>query len=151
MALAGQLQISRRALVELGHLRQSRFTDPEVLERLEAEYSERVSSAEQKMKDLHLEHADLREEEERRTRRRLLFTEKGQVLDSYRKGLMGHEVYERLLQDIDARQARLEGHLSSSPPENDDDPSPEDPDSGGEPSGPVEIGDLAPEDPAGPP
>ena len=147
----GQLQISRRALVELGHLKASRCTDPEVLERLEAEYSERVSAAERHMRDLHLEHADLREEEERRTRRRLLFTEKGQVLESYRRGLMAHEVYERLLQDIDARLARIEGHLSGPAlGVDDDDPSPEDPDPGDASPGPVEIRDLAPEDPEGP-
>lgn len=107
----GELQVANRALAEVRAMRERRFTDPEILEELEREYEGRVDAAHTRIRELHLAHRDLQTDEEARARRRLLVVEKEQVLEAYRSGLMGMEIQEHLLADIDARMARLDEHL----------------------------------------
>ncbi|HEX9887409.1 MAG TPA: Na+/H+ antiporter [Longimicrobiales bacterium] len=107
----GRLQVARRALAELQSMRETRFTDPDVLDALEAEYEERLEAARGQIRNLHLEHRELRLEEDIRARRRLLFAEKDELLEAYRRGLVSQDVEEHLLADIDARMTRLEEGL----------------------------------------
>jgi Na+:H+ antiporter len=107
-AARGEMQTANGALAELRAMRGGRFTDPTLLDGLEAEYESRVRGAQKRLEAMHLEHRDLRWEEEARARRRVLHAEKDQVLAAYRSGLMGAEVHEQLLRDIDLRLERLD-------------------------------------------
>ena len=109
----GELQLANRGAAELGRMRRSRFTDPEILAPLEREYEARVADAQARLRSLHIEHDQLREEETGRARRRLLFVEKRQIIESYREGLFDDAVQERLLADVDARMARLESDVAA--------------------------------------
>jgi CPA1 family monovalent cation:H+ antiporter len=111
----GELQVANRALAEVRAMRAQRFTDPVILDGLEREYEVRVDAAQARLEELHLAHRDLRVEEETRARRRLLVVEKDQVLDAYRSGLMGQEIQEHLLADVDARMTGLDERVTPSP------------------------------------
>ena len=43
-----------------------------------------------------------------RARRQLLLVERKHLLDSFHQGMLSQRVYERLLEDVDARLLRLE-------------------------------------------
>jgi CPA1 family monovalent cation:H+ antiporter len=80
----------------------------EVAAPLREEYQRELDEAHQRIRELHLETAELREEERLSARRQLVLAEKDAVLHAFRKGWIGGAAFEGLLEDIDARLARLE-------------------------------------------
>ena len=104
----GRLHVANRALAAIQRMVDERFTDRHLLQDLEREYQRRIEAEQRRLERLHLEHADLRNEELVRARRRLLFIERRQAYDAYRGGLMSEEILHRILADIDARLMRVE-------------------------------------------
>jgi CPA1 family monovalent cation:H+ antiporter len=102
----GRSQAADAALAELDVMERRHMAHPGVLQRLRAEYEERLQSAEQAIHELHLATDDVRNEELLRARRHLLLLEKDRVLEAFRLGTIGAETYETLLADIDARLVR---------------------------------------------
>jgi CPA1 family monovalent cation:H+ antiporter len=106
--IRGELGIARAAERELDQMGKGSVADRGVIEQLRTEYAGRIEDAEARLKELHLEKSQLRESELRRARRHLLIVEKEQVLKANHEGLLGREVYERLVSDIDGRLLQLD-------------------------------------------
>jgi CPA1 family monovalent cation:H+ antiporter len=99
----GRLQLARRALDVIGDMRASGTVDPSLLEPMEGQYRDQLATQEERLRSLHLEHADLRASEISRTLRQVLLEERRQATESYRSGLISRDVFARLAADIDAR------------------------------------------------
>jgi CPA1 family monovalent cation:H+ antiporter len=112
----GAMQAAHAALAELDDMDRKRVVHADVIESLRGEYRERVEQATRSVRELHLEKAQLRAEEEKRARRQLLVTEKDRLLRAFRDGVIGHEAVERLLTRVDGELDRLEtGHGTEKP------------------------------------
>ncbi len=108
----GQLMVAQAASREIDQLGKG-ITDRKLLEPLQEEYQERIAAAEQRLRDMHMEKAELRGAEIRRARRHLLIVEKDQIIESYHEGMLGRDAYEQLLSEVDDRLLRLaedQGH-----------------------------------------
>ena len=103
-----ELQATSAALAELNEMEHVRFENREVLSQLRSEYEEIARSIRDRIEALHLERELIETEELKWARRHLLLTEKRRVIEAFHQGLLGQEIYERLLADIDARLLRLE-------------------------------------------
>lgn len=104
----GRLQAATAALGELEQMARTRFAGDGALEAVRAAYRERVESLEAHLREVDVEEESLRADERRWVRRHLLLVEKEQVLEVFHQGILGQDVYERLLADIDARLLALE-------------------------------------------
>ena len=110
---SGQLQAAAAAVQELDRMAQMHLAAPEILSSLRDEYRRTVESTEEEMQKLAVSRPYSRDLY--RIRRRLLVTERDQVMRAYREGALGRKSQERLLADIDARLVRLES--GDTPPE----------------------------------
>ncbi|MGD8322091.1 MAG: cation:proton antiporter, partial [Gemmatimonadota bacterium] len=99
----GRLHVAQRALKVIDEMTSSGTTDPDLLEDVREEYRKRVREGQERLRTLHVEHADLRAGELSRALRQVLLAERRQATEAYRSGLLSQEVYERLAADIDAR------------------------------------------------
>ena len=104
----GKLQAASAALEELERMSYVRFTRDDVRAELKVEYKERIEGEQNRIGQLDLNHTAIAAQESQWARRHLLLTEKNQAADSFRQGVLGQEIYEKLLADIDARLLRLE-------------------------------------------
>ena len=104
----GKLQAASAALEELERMSYVRFTRDDVRAKLKVEYKERIEGEQNRIGQLDLDHAAIAVQESQWARRHLLLTEKNQVTDAFRQGVLGQEIYEKLLAEIDARLLRLE-------------------------------------------
>lgn len=102
-ALAG-----RAALAELAALGQHQAAAPGVLAELRRHYEARIAEADERIRALHLDHAEIEREERRRLRRHLLLVEKERVLRAIHEGLSSEEAAAELLADLDARLLQAE-------------------------------------------
>jgi Na+:H+ antiporter len=114
--LRGELQIADVALEEIERLERRRSIAPDSIRQLQAEYSERAERARQEIGKLIMERGQLHRQEIYRARHHLLSMEKGQVVDSYHRGLLSPAAHDRLLADIDARLLELETKGDETPP-----------------------------------
>ena len=97
------LRAKSAALVSLDELVKSGIVQAEVAAELREEYAQAAAEAEQRIKNLHLQAAELRAEERVAARRHLLIVEKDAVLSAYRQGHLSQEALDALLSDLDAR------------------------------------------------
>ncbi|MGE5231723.1 MAG: cation:proton antiporter [Deltaproteobacteria bacterium] len=104
----GRLKAAQTVLTELDALSRRGALEEPVVDSLREEYRARLAEAEENLRALHAERADLRGDELRLARRRLLMTEREQALDAYREGALGREAYDRLLGDVDQRLLALD-------------------------------------------
>jgi CPA1 family monovalent cation:H+ antiporter len=104
----GKLQAASAALEELGRMSHIHFSRDDMRAQLKDEYEKRIEEEQSRMGTLELDRAAIAEQESQWVRRHLLLTEKTHVVDSFRQGMLGQEIYEQLLADIDARLLRLE-------------------------------------------
>jgi CPA1 family monovalent cation:H+ antiporter len=116
----GSLQAASAALSELESMERHRYTDPDALAEVRADYEERVNDAQAKLHDLHLEREELQSEELHWVRRHLLLVEREQAISGFHEGVLSQDTYERLLSDIDARLLRLESGEEEPPDEEDE-------------------------------
>ena len=70
-----------------------------------------IQSIEQNMAEIQPEQEQLDAEETKWVRRHLLLVEKRRVIETFHEGRMDHEIYEKLLGDIDARLLKVETEL----------------------------------------
>lgn len=106
--LRGELNAAQTVLGELDAMGRAGAVERPVIETLRQEYEMRVTEAEARLRDLHVEQSDLRRNELRLGRRQLLMVEREQVLEALHEGLLGREAYDRLLADIDRRLVGLD-------------------------------------------
>jgi CPA1 family monovalent cation:H+ antiporter len=99
----GRLQAATAALQELDRLESARTTTHNVLDRLRAEYAQRLESAERELSKLTVSSYELQQHDLRRLRRHLLDVERERVLQAFEQGALGRASYHRLMADIDAR------------------------------------------------
>ena len=117
----GRLRVARRALEVMDEIAASGTTDPALLREMGDEYRGRVDELQERLRTLHLEHADLRAAERSRTLRQVLLAERREVTEGYRSGLLSDEAYQHLSADIDARllevrESQERGVEESEPP-----------------------------------
>jgi len=106
----GGIRAAQAALGELDRMARSGGLDQEVLATLRRDYEDRVATDRGQLRDLHVKQAELREDELRSARRRLLLVEKEEVIDAEHDGTLGRDAYERLLADVDGRLLRLDSN-----------------------------------------
>ncbi|MEW5854782.1 MAG: Na+/H+ antiporter [Myxococcota bacterium] len=111
----GRLKAAGAGLEEVERMRREHAAPSAVLDGLEAEYRRQVEQADAVLKSLHLERAEIRHEEERAARRRVLVAERDAALQAAQKGVVGSEALDSLLADIDARLTSLEDAPAPAP------------------------------------
>lgn len=104
----GILRAKSAALSALERMQKDGAVHSVAAAQLRSEYEGAMADAEMRMKDLHLQAEDLREEEERATRRQLLLSEKDALLGALRNGYLSQDIGDQLLEDVDARLIQLE-------------------------------------------
>jgi CPA1 family monovalent cation:H+ antiporter len=114
----GRLQAAAAALRELDRLAADHTANPGAIEILRTQYQRRADEAEQELRKLTLSSQDLQRGALRRTQRRLLDTERDQVIQSFHQGALSRESQQKLLADIDARAAKADlTDISPRPPD----------------------------------
>lgn len=112
----GAARARSAALEALERMAREGTLHAELCEELREEYRSALEDAQRSMRDLHLEAAELREEERLAARRQLALVEKDAIQHAAHKGLIGGGAAESLLEDVDARLLRLEhGDTAVSP------------------------------------
>ena len=109
----GGLGAVNAALAEIERMKADGAIVADVAASLTEEYGRRAREAEAKLAELHLHGAQMRAEEEHAARRTLLNLERDTVQQASRRGLVGPEAAEKLLEDVDARLSRLESSEAS--------------------------------------
>lgn len=104
----GALLAASAGLSTLERMQHGREVPPDVLDPLLAEYAERVSAADARVHELHLEHGVLLTEQTEALRRQLLNVEKDELLRARRLGAINDEAFESLAAEIDGRLHRLD-------------------------------------------
>jgi CPA1 family monovalent cation:H+ antiporter len=106
--LQGKLRAANAALAGIEQLGRSRLKDGDVLSDLQREYETMIRRGEEEISSLHVDREQVREEEMQRARRQMLLVEREHLLESFNRGLLSQRVYERLLEDVDARLLQME-------------------------------------------
>ena len=101
-ATAARLALARRKLESEGSL------ESEVLSVLEREYEKKVRDADVRVRHLHDEHDEFRDEEIDAMRRHLLTIEKDQLADAFRRGVIGADARDTLVARIDSALAAID-------------------------------------------
>ncbi|MGN8199622.1 cation:proton antiporter [Salinisphaera sp. RV14] len=100
-------------LAEISGLQHGRLVEPEALDAVKAEYEQRASEAEAQMTQAELDREHLLRQETVGVRRRLLLFERQRLREARDRDLVGEEVYNQLLADVDARLLACDnGHVS---------------------------------------
>ena len=120
----GRLQATKAALEELTGLTHVHFARPGIIARLRKEYESKVAQDRAALDGLRLEKRQLEKEELQWARRHLLLIEKGEILEAFHRGRLGHTAQEKLLADIDAQLLRLESGEMDEEPEPGKNPDP---------------------------
>jgi Na+:H+ antiporter len=106
--LRGELQSAIAGSEEVERLERLRSLAPGAIEKLKADYQERVARAREEIGKLTVESGHLHAEDLYQARHHLLLVEKNRAVDAYQRGMLSPAVYDRLLADIDARLLELE-------------------------------------------
>ncbi len=104
----GQVLAAKAALQELERLSQDGLASDELVQRVQDEYRHRLEGPGAQLRRRRLDSARLGADELERLRRRLLLTERDQVMQSYYQGLFDLQGRDQLLADIDARMLELQ-------------------------------------------
>jgi CPA1 family monovalent cation:H+ antiporter len=107
--LRASLKASRAALEEIARMEQEAAAGSDTLVELRATYEARIVSAEEQIRALRTEAEELREADRRSAERRAIVAEKAALLAAQRTGQIGHEAYDALASDVDARLDELGG------------------------------------------
>jgi CPA1 family monovalent cation:H+ antiporter len=106
--MLGKLRAANAALSDMEQLGRDRLRDDSVLSDLKEEYETMIRHGQAKLDSLSINREELRKEEMERARRQLLLAERRHILESFHQGMISQKVYEKLLDDVDARLVRLE-------------------------------------------
>jgi CPA1 family monovalent cation:H+ antiporter len=102
-------QLVREALAEIGRLRDGHYVEPQVLDKVEAEYRQRAAAAEVQLDRVELDKGRLLNEELAEVRRRLLLLERRQATEARQRGVIGDAAFNQVIADIDARLLERDG------------------------------------------
>jgi hypothetical protein len=106
--LQGKLRAANAALADLEQLGRGRLKHDGVLSDLQQEYETMIQQGEERLGSLRIDREQLRKEEMERARRQLLLVERKHLLEAFHQGMLSQRVYEKLLEDVDARLLHLE-------------------------------------------
>ncbi|MGH7584084.1 MAG: Na+/H+ antiporter [Gemmatimonadales bacterium] len=110
-----ELRMTQAALSEIERLERHRSATPKVLKELRHEYEERAEDVAAAVEELQAKQQDLVAEEATRARRQVLLAQKDEILADYHRGTLTAEAYSKLLAEIDARLADLDGGQTPRP------------------------------------
>jgi CPA1 family monovalent cation:H+ antiporter len=105
--LKAALEAAVGALAELDRVAAERAIDPPLLEKLRAEYRQRLEQTEAAMRELHGRSSALGRDEERTARRRAILAERDAVIQAARHGAIAEDAVAQTLADIDQRLRSL--------------------------------------------
>lgn len=106
--LQGKLRAANAALADIERLGRSSTKDGAVLSDLKAEYETMIQRSEEEIGSLSIDREQLHKEEMQRARRQMLLVERNHLLEAFHEGLLSQEVYEKLIEDVDARLLEME-------------------------------------------
>lgn len=106
--LKGKLRAAHAALSDIERLERGRLKNEGVLSDLHEEYEAMIRQDEKELDSLEIDQEQLRIEETENVRRQLLLTERKHLVESFHQGMLNQRVYEKLLEDVDARLLQLE-------------------------------------------
>jgi CPA1 family monovalent cation:H+ antiporter len=106
--LQGKLRAANAALADIEQLGRGRVKEGGALSELQEEYEAVIQRGEEEIGALHIDRDQLRKEELERARRQMLLAERKHLLEAFHQGLLSQRVYERLIEDVDARLLGLE-------------------------------------------
>ena len=106
--LRGKLKAANAVLADIEQLGRGRLKDDSVLSDVEREYETVIQSGKEQLGSLDIDLEQLRKEEVQRARRQWLLVERKHVLEEFHQGMLSQQVYQKLLEDIDARLLHLE-------------------------------------------
>jgi CPA1 family monovalent cation:H+ antiporter len=106
--LKGKLRAAYAALSDIERLERGHLKNKGVLSDLHEEYEAMIRHDEEELDSLEIDRKQLRAEEMENLRRQLLLTERKHLLEAFHQGMLNQRVYEKLLEDVDARLLQLE-------------------------------------------
>jgi CPA1 family monovalent cation:H+ antiporter len=106
--LRGKLRAAHAALSNIDQLERGRLKNEGVLSELHEEYEDMIRRSEEELNSLKIDRKQLQREELESARRQLLLTERKHLLEAFHQGMLSQRVYEKLLEDVDARLLQLE-------------------------------------------
>jgi CPA1 family monovalent cation:H+ antiporter len=112
----GRARAFLAVLAELDRMQGAGPVMAEMLEPLRRDYQTRLDQAHEEIRQIHLRREEIRREEFQRLQHHLILTEKHQLLETFREGLIGLDAYRELQADADARLLELDSQESQSPP-----------------------------------
>jgi len=112
-----ELQTAIAGLEELNRLEALHSFAPGALEKLRAEYEQRLAQIRDRLGKLTDEVGHVQDREIYQARQHLLLVEKTRVVDAFNQGLLAPSVHQQLLADIDARILQLQSNTPEEKPE----------------------------------
>jgi Na+:H+ antiporter len=112
--LQGKLHATNAVLTEIETLDRGRLRQGSVLSELKQEYADRIRHDEEQLKALRIDLKVLQQEDIQRARRQLLLVERKHIVDTFHQGLLRQQIYDRLVEDLDARLLKQETGENSS-------------------------------------
>jgi CPA1 family monovalent cation:H+ antiporter len=106
--LKGKLRAAHAALRDIERLERGHLNTGGVLSDIQEEYEAMIRRDEQELGSLEIDLEQLRKEEMEGARRQLLLTERKHLMEAFHQGMLNQRVYEKLLEDVDARLLQLE-------------------------------------------
>lgn len=120
----GRLLSVSAGLEEIGQMRKEGAFPAAVLDSIEASYKERIQNAESALRALHLDATELREQQDRIAKRRLLAAERAAITHAAHTGNISGDVATNLLTSIDTEIDLLEQEAKGEAPPPDSKPAP---------------------------
>ncbi len=103
----GRLQVSTAVAREIERMRATESAPPELLDQMEDAYTQRRMAARTELSELNRAGSQLREKASADAIEHLLLTEKSQLLERVRTGLLTRDAFDKLAKDVDERLVRL--------------------------------------------
>lgn len=104
----GQYRTAKAALSVLDEIGEAGLGATEMVDVVRQEYETRLHEADDEIHHVHLKREEIRQDELQWIRRRLVLVEKEELIEAFREGVVGRDVYEELLADCDARLLELD-------------------------------------------
>lgn len=106
--LWGKLQAADAALTDIEYLDRGRLKDDNILSNLREEYEDMIELDKRRLNSLRIDREEIKKEKMQSIRRQLLLAEKKHIIETFHQGMLSQRVYEKLIQDVDARLLQME-------------------------------------------
>jgi monovalent cation:H+ antiporter, CPA1 family len=104
----GRYRTAKAALSALDDIGKAGLGATEMVDVVRREYESQLHETEDEIHHVHLKREEIRQDELQWIRRRLVLVEKEELIEAFREGAVGRDVYEELLADCDARLLELD-------------------------------------------